>query len=178
VSGGNGTTGFPASLLERAARVRLLLTDVDGCWTDGGVTVHADGSESVHFHIHDGFGVVELLKTDVEIALISGRETEAVRHRARRLGVDLVHLGVRDKSVVAERLIRERGLTPEQVLAFGDDLPDLPLFERAGLRAAPPGALPAIRARADWITRAAGGAGALREICDLLLVARGAAARA
>jgi len=178
VTGGNGAAAFPPGLLERAARVRLLLTDVDGCWTDGGVTVHADGSESVTFHIHDGFGVVELLKTGVEIALISGRETEAVRHRARRLGVDLVHLGVRDKSAIAERLISARGLAPEQVLAFGDDLPDLPMFERAGLRAAPPGAMPEIRARADWITRAAGGAGALREICDLLLAARGAAARA
>lgn len=165
----------PPELLARAARVRLLLSDVDGCWTDGSVTIGPDGGEELKFHIHDGYGVVQLLKDGVEIALLSGREAMAVRHRARRLGVRIVHLGLEDKSATADALLRERGLQREEVAAFGDDLPDLPLFERAGLRLAPAGALAAIRARADHVTTASGGAGALREVCDLLLAARAAA---
>jgi 3-deoxy-D-manno-octulosonate 8-phosphate phosphatase (KDO 8-P phosphatase) len=172
VTGAAGTASFSADLLARAARVRLLLTDVDGCWTDGRITIGADGQESVRFHIHDGFGIVLLRKTDVEIALISGRDTAAVRHRANGLGLTIVHLGVRDKATVTGPLLLARGLAREQIAAFGDDLPDLPLFDCAGLRIAPPGAMPEILGRADYVTRAPGGGGALREVCDLLLAAR------
>lgn len=164
-------------LLARAARIRLLLSDVDGCWTDGRLWMDANGAESVAFHIHDGYGVVALLQAGVEIALVSGRDTAAVRARAQRLGVQSVHLGVRDKTEVAAQLLADRGLRREEVAALGDDLPDLPLFACAGLRFAPPGALPTVRALADHVTAAAGGAGALREVCDLLLAARAADAR-
>lgn len=163
---------FPPALLARAAGVKLFLTDVDGCWTDGTVRVYGDGSESVQFHIHDGYAVVQALRAGLEIAIVSGRATDAVRHRARRLGVQEVWLGVEDKDAVARRLLAERGLAPEQVAAIGDDLPDLPLFSHARLCFAPPNAVAEIRARADWITRAPGGGGALREACALLLAAR------
>jgi 3-deoxy-D-manno-octulosonate 8-phosphate phosphatase (KDO 8-P phosphatase) len=169
---------FPPELVARAARVKLFLTDVDGCWTDGTVRVHGDGGESVQFHIHDGYAVVQALRAGLEIAIVSGRATDAVRHRARRLGVQEVWLGVEDKHEVARALLAARGLAPEQVAAIGDDLPDLPLFEHAGLRIAPPGAVAAIRSRADWITHAPGGGGALREACALLLSARTAPAAA
>lgn len=172
MTGAAGATVFSRELLARAARVRLLLTDVDGCWTDGRITLNADGQESVRFHIHDGYGIVQLLKSDVEIAVVSGRDTAAVRHRATGLGLKIVHLGVHDKSLIAEPLIRARGLAREEVAAFGDDLPDEPLFDCAGLCIAPPGAMPEIRARADFVTSAPGGGGALRQVCDLLLAAR------
>lgn len=165
-------TAFPRDLLARAARVRLFLTDVDGCWTDGTVRVHDDGSESVQFHIHDGLGVVRAVGAGLEIAIVSGRSTAAVRHRATRLGVREVHLGVADKDAVARSLLAARGLAPEQVAAIGDDLPDLPLFARAGLRFAPPNAIAEIRERADWVTSSPGGGGALREVLDLLLAGR------
>ena len=78
---------FPAELLARAAQVKLFLTDVDGCWTDGSVRVHEDGGESVQFHIHDGYGVVQALRAGLEIAIVSGRASEAVRFRVSRLGI-------------------------------------------------------------------------------------------
>lgn len=175
MTGAAGAAVFSPDLLARAARVRLLLTDVDGCWTDGRITIGAGGEESVRFHIHDGYGIVKLLAGGVDVAIVSGRDTAAVRHRARRLGVSAVHLGVEDKTDIATFLIADRGLAREEVAAFGDDLPDLPLFACAGLRIAPPGAMPEILARADLVTRAPGGGGALREVCDLLLAARAAA---
>ena len=87
-------------------------------------------------------------------------------------GLEQIHLGVDDKAALVDRLIEERGLQPEQVAAIGDDLPDLDMFDRAGLRLAPPQAVPEVRERADWVTRATAGAGCLREACDLLLAAR------
>lgn len=163
---------FPAELLKRAAHVRLFLSDVDGVWTDGRVTVDALGAETVTFCIHDGLGVVMLRRAGIEVAVISGRDNPAVGHRAKRLGIEEVHLGIVDKGPLAERLIAERGLQPGEVAAIGDDLPDLQLFERVGLRLAPPQATVAVREGADWVTRAAAGAGCLREACDLLLAAR------
>lgn len=163
---------FPAELLQRAAPVRLFLSDVDGVWTDGRVTVDATGAETVTFCIHDGLGVVLLRRDGVEVAVISGRDNPAVGHRARRLGLDEVHLGIADKGPLAARLIEERGLAAEEVAAIGDDLPDLELFDRVGLCIAPPQATAAVRERADWVTRAAAGAGCLREACELLLAAR------
>ena len=164
-----------AELLAKAAKVRMFVTDVDGVWTDGFVTVHADGTESVRFSIQDGYGIVALQKAGVEFVIISGRLNPAVEHRARRLGVETVHLGVKEKGGLLDELIAARGLAPEEVAAIGDDLPDLPLFERAGVRLAPPGAVAEVRARADWTTAARAGDGCLREACDLLLAARAAA---
>lgn len=175
MTGAAGTAVYSQDLLARAARVRMLLTDVDGCWTDGKITLDAGGEESVVFHIHDGYGMVQLLKSGIEVAVVSGRDTPAVRHRLSRLGLTIVHLGVADKAAVTAPLLRARGLAREHVAAFGDDLPDHPLFDCAGLRMAPPGAMPDILARADFVTDAPGGGGALRQVCDLLLAARAAA---
>ena len=163
---------FPAEILTRAAGIRLFLTDIDGVWTDGRVQVHADGSESVTFSIQDGLGVVLLRRSGLEIVVVSGRANPAVDYRARRLGLDEIHLGVADKGALVDQLLATRGLEPEQVAAIGDDLPDLDMFDRAGLRLAPPQAVPEVREQAHWVTRAAAGAGCLREACDLLLAAR------
>ena len=129
---------FPAEVLKRAAGVKLFLSDVDGVWTDGRVTVHADGTESVTFSIQDGLGVVRLRRAGIEMALVSGRANPAVDARARRLGLEQIYLGVTDKAALVDRLLEERGLQPAQVAAIGDDLPDLEMFDRAGLCLAPP----------------------------------------
>lgn len=162
---------FPEQLLERAEGIRLFVSDVDGVWTDGRITVDADGRESATFCVHDGLGVVRMLRAGLEIAVISGRDNPAVGHRARRLGLEEVHLGIAEKGPLIDRLIAERGLTSEQVATIGDDLPDLDMFDRAKLCIAPPQATAAVRERADWVTRAAAGAGCLREACELLLAA-------
>lgn len=163
---------FPASLIERAANVRLFVSDIDGVWTDGRITVHADGTESTTFSVQDGLGVVRLLRAGLEIAVISGRKNPAVEHRARRLGIEEIHLGSLDKGPLIRSMMEARGLRQDQVATIGDDLPDLSMFCEAGLNFAPPSAVNEIRKRADWITRASAGHGALREACNLLLEAR------
>jgi len=162
---------FPIDLLQRAAKIKLFVSDIDGVWTDGRITVHADGTESTTFSILDGLGVVRLLRADVEVAVISGRKNPSVEHRARRLGIEEIHLGSLDKGPLIRELIASRDLQPEQVATIGDDLPDLAMFKEAGLCFAPPSAVGEVRGHADWVTRAAAGHGAMREVCDLLITA-------
>ncbi len=163
---------FPPQLLRRAAPVRLLVTDVDGVWTDGRILMDAEGRELVAFHAHDGFGLRRLQEAGVRVVLISGRENPAVAIRARRLGIEEVHLGRLDKADCLREVRAKHGLTPEAVAAMGDDLPDLGLFAGAGLALAPPGAVEEVRRQAHYVTRSAGGRGAIREVCELLLAAR------
>lgn len=159
-------------LVRRAAQVRLLLSDIDGCWTDGGIQVSAEFGEVVRFHVHDGYAVKLLQNAGIEIAIISGREVPAVEQRARYLGIKEIYLGHIDKARFAAELCRTRGLQPEQVAAFGDDLPDLALFEQAGLCFAPANAVAGVRAAADYVCERAGGSGAFREVAELLLSGR------
>ncbi|MGB0686010.1 MAG: KdsC family phosphatase [Planctomycetota bacterium] len=167
---------FPQELLARAGRIKLFASDVDGVWTDGRITVHADGTELTTFSIHDGLGIVLLLRAGLEVIPISGRRNPAVEHRARRLGLEEMHIGVHDKEPILREIMEKRGLVPEEVATIGDDLPDLQMFDLAGLCLAPPAAVPEVRERADWVTRASGGQGALREACNLLLEGRRLAA--
>lgn len=160
------------SALEKARPIRLLVSDVDGCWTDGHVTLDADGKETVRFNVHDGYGVVQLQKSGVEVALISGRDNPAVAQRAKHLGIKELEMGSLEKAPLIQKLLDARGLRAEQVAAFGDDLPDLALFECAALRCAPASAIKEVREAADFVTNAAGGFGALREVCDLILQAQ------
>jgi 3-deoxy-D-manno-octulosonate 8-phosphate phosphatase (KDO 8-P phosphatase) len=159
-------------LIRRAAQVRLLLSDIDGCWTDGGIQLTAQFGEVVRFHVHDGYGVKLLQRAGIELAVISGRDVPAVSERARYLGVQEIHLGHPDKAELAAALCQARGLAPEQVAAFGDDLPDLALFEQAGLCLAPANAVAGVRDAADYVCERAGGSGAFREVAELLLSGR------
>ncbi|MBT5101695.1 MAG: HAD hydrolase family protein, partial [Planctomycetes bacterium] len=159
---------FPKDLLQRAADIRLFVTDVDGCWTNGRITVHADGSESAHFDVKDGYGMMAIQKAGIEIAVISGRDNPAVVARAERLGIQTRYMGQMEKAPLIADLLAKRGLEPHQVAAIGDDLPDLDLFARAGFSFAPHDAIPELRDAADWVTATNGGHGAIRECCDFL----------
>jgi 3-deoxy-D-manno-octulosonate 8-phosphate phosphatase (KDO 8-P phosphatase) len=160
---------FPPELVQRASKIRLLLSDVDGCWTDGRIFIDADGRELVGFDVHDGYGIQCLRKAGVEVAMISGRQNPAVAARASMLGIKQVHLGHHDKAELARQLVQEYQLEAAEIAAFGDDLPDLDLFAVAGLRIAPRNAVAPIQRQADWVTDAFGGRGAMRELCELLL---------
>lgn len=160
------------SLFDRAARVRLVVFDVDGVFTDGRLYYGAEGEQLKVFHVHDGQGIKRLLAAGVSVAVISGRDSAAVDRRMRDLGIQLVFQGHEDKLPVFERLLRQLGLSADQTACVGDDLPDLPLLERVGLAVAVPNAVPAVLAKAHVLTRAAGGLGAVREVCDLILDAR------
>ena len=159
------------AVLERARRVRLLVLDVDGVLTDGRLFVSASGEELKVFHVRDGSGLVAVQRAGLTVAIVSGRDSEAVNRRARELGIQHVIQGVADKAVALGILAERLGVRPEEIACVGDDTPDLPMLRLAGLAIAVADAHPALQPEVHWVTRAAGGHGAVREVCDLLLSA-------
>ncbi len=160
--------------LERAGRLRLMAFDVDGVLTDGTLYCADDGTELKAFHTLDGLGLKLLQGAGIELALISGRRSNAVAARAASLGIARVFQGIEDKLSVFERVRGEIGLDARACGFMGDDLPDLPVLTRCGFAATVPEAPEAVRARAHYVSRTAGGRGAAREVCDLILRAQGA----
>jgi len=156
----------------RARAVRLLVLDVDGVLTDGRIVLPAAGDEIKCFHVRDGYGLVAVRRAGIEVAVISGRRSEAVTRRMGELGVRLLEQGIADKLAAFEELLRRLDIEPGMVGCVGDDTPDVPLLERAGFAIAVADAHEDARAAAHYVTRAAGGCGAVREVCDLLLAAR------
>ena len=160
------------TLDEKASRVRLLLFDVDGVLTDGTVVMHADGSESKGFHIRDGAAIVWAQRAGLAVGLLSARSSGATTQRAAQLAVRIVSQGVADKLTAYEQILRSAGLEDDAVAYMGDDLLDVPVLARAGLSAAPADAVDEVRARVDWVSQAAGGRGAVRELIELVLRAQ------
>ncbi|MEJ8569647.1 KdsC family phosphatase [Elongatibacter sediminis] len=160
-------------LLQKARRIRLLALDVDGILTDGRLYYDAAGGESKAFSTRDGFGLKAVRRFGIELALITGRTSAMVERRARELAIESVFQGSDDKLEVLNRLLGETGLDSESVCYAGDDWPDLPVLARVGLAVTAADAHPEVRRRVHWVTRAKGGHGAVREICDLLLHAQG-----
>lgn len=163
----------PDELLRRAGAVRLLILDVDGVLTDGRLHYGPDGTEHKAFHARDGSAMKRLMAAGIPIAIITGRESGAVDRRAAELGVPYLFSGVEDKAAALAELAEQGGVDPTRMAHAGDDLPDLPLFAATGLAFAVPDSHPSVLAQADYVTATAGGAGAVQEICDLLLVAQG-----
>jgi 3-deoxy-D-manno-octulosonate 8-phosphate phosphatase (KDO 8-P phosphatase) len=160
------------ALTGRARQVRLLVLDVDGVLTDGRLYFGTQGEELKVFHVRDGAGLVALGRAGVAVAILSGRESPAVARRAAELGIRHVHQGVTDKAAELRRLMDELGVAAGEVACVGDDTPDLPMLEIAGLAVAVADAHPALATVVDWTTTSRGGQGAVREICDMLLNAR------
>lgn len=163
----------PAELLERAARVRLAAFDVDGVMTDGRLAYLADGSEVKSFHVLDGHGIKLLRRAGIVVAWITARTSIVVERRAQELGVDRLHQGESNKLARLRALASEYSIDFAEIAYMGDDLPDLGCLARVGLAIAPANAHPAVAEHAHWLTRCSGGAGAVREACDLILTARG-----
>ena len=156
----------------RASRVRLLVLDVDGVLTDGGLFVSASGEEAKRFHVHDGFALVAARRAGLQIAVLSSRASAAVTRRMAELGVSEVHQGVADKAGALDALRERLGLAVAEVAMMGDDLQDLPAMARAGLALAPANAAAEVRRAAHWVARRRGGDGAVREAVEMLLKAR------
>jgi 3-deoxy-D-manno-octulosonate 8-phosphate phosphatase (KDO 8-P phosphatase) len=161
-----------ATVEDKAARVRMLLFDVDGVLTDGVVVIHPDGTESKGFHIRDGSAIVWAQRAGFAIGLLSGRASAATSHRAAQLSISLVVQGVTNKLTAYEEILRDAGLEDAAVAYMGDDLLDLPVLDRVGLSAAPADAAPEIRRSVDWVSVARGGHGAVRELIELVLRAQ------
>lgn len=162
-----------ADVMDRAAAIRLLVLDVDGVLTDGTVWYGTDGETLKGFNILDGLGIRLLLEADIEVAIISARDSAPLRRRAADLGINRLALGRRDKGTAWKALLAETGLTREQVAFVGDDLIDLPILGQAGLAVTVPNSHPLLAERCHWRTCKAGGQGAVREICELILSAQG-----
>jgi len=160
--------------LARARAVRLAIFDVDGVMTDGTLYIGGQGEVFKAFNILDGHGVKMLQAAGVAAAILSGRKSEAVAHRARELSIAHVVQGADDKVAAFERLAGALGVAPWACAFVGDDLPDLEVMKRCGLAVAVAGAVDEVKAAAHYVTRAAGGRGAVREFCELVLRARGA----
>jgi 3-deoxy-D-manno-octulosonate 8-phosphate phosphatase (KDO 8-P phosphatase) len=159
--------------LERASRIKVLLLDVDGILTDGSIIYTAENVEIKAFHIQDGLGLKLLQKVGIEAGLITARRSEMVRRRAEELGLAHIHQGIENKLEIYQELLARQGLQPEETAYMGDDWLDLPLLTRVGLAATVADAVPEVKQVVHYVTRRAGGRGAVREVCDLLLEARG-----
>jgi 3-deoxy-D-manno-octulosonate 8-phosphate phosphatase (KDO 8-P phosphatase) len=157
----------------RARELRLAIFDVDGVLTDGTIYLGAEGEAFKAFNIQDGHGVKMLQAAGIATAIISGRSSAAVAHRARELAIAHVVQGSTDKVASLEALLAATGLEARQCAFVGDDLPDLAVMRRCGLAVAVANAVEAVKESAHYVTRAAGGRGAVREFCELVLRARG-----
>ncbi len=164
---------WPPELLLRAQGIRVLLLDVDGVLTDGGLYYGAEGEVLKRFHTLDGHGLKLLMRAGIVPAVISGRDSPALRQRLAALGITQLRLGTEDKLPAAQALLQELSTDWSQAAAMGDDWPDLPLLHHAAFACAPPNAHPELRAIAHHVTALPGGAGAVRELCDVLLAAGG-----
>lgn len=161
------------ALLQKAAQIRLVILDVDGVLTDGRLYFGSDGSEFKAFHIRDGHGIKMLQSYGIPVAVISGRRSPAVERRMAELGVTHVYQGIEDKTAALQELLDRLALVSGQVAYVGDDLVDLPIMTRVGLAIAVQDADPFVKRHAHWQTPHPGGQGAVRDVCELLLEARG-----
>ncbi len=165
---------FDPELLLRAQPVRVVFFDVDGVLTDGGLYISEAGEPLKRFHSLDGHGIKLLQRAGIAVAVVTGRDSPALRQRLQALGVQHVRYGTEDKAPAVAAILSELGLDWSQAAAMGDDWPDLAVLRRVALACCPPTAHSEVMAVAHHITRHAAGAGAARELCDIVLVARGA----
>jgi 3-deoxy-D-manno-octulosonate 8-phosphate phosphatase (KDO 8-P phosphatase) len=155
-------------------RVRLLVLDVDGVLTNGRIIWGTSGEETKQFHVRDGSAIKWLIRAGVQVAWLTGRSSAVVDRRAEELGVREVVQGAKQKLPALLELLRRTGCPPEQVCYIGDDLPDIPVLTRVGLACAVADATEEVKAVCQVVTRASGGGGAVREIAERILRARGA----
>jgi len=162
-------SNFPA---KQASRIRLLVLDVDGVLTDGRLYYGDDGHEMKVFHVRDGLGIKNIMAAGVQVAVISGRRSQAVQNRLAELKVEHAILGRDDKDAAVQELMKRLAMPPESVACVGDDLPDLKMMRQVGLAIAVADAHPDVIAGTHWQTKTPGGKGAVREICDLIIAAQ------
>jgi 3-deoxy-D-manno-octulosonate 8-phosphate phosphatase (KDO 8-P phosphatase) len=154
------------------SNIRLVAFDVDGVFTDGRFYLSDDGVESKCFHTQDGYGIRQLLDAGIEVAIISGRQSGAVQKRMGELGVTHVVLGCKDKVAALDTIVSELGISVVECAYVGDDIPDLPLLNHVGIAIAVANAVPILHEQCDISTSTSGGAGAVREVCELVIGAQ------
>jgi 3-deoxy-D-manno-octulosonate 8-phosphate phosphatase (KDO 8-P phosphatase) len=161
-----------SEIQQKARQIQLLILDVDGVMTNGGLQFDAEGREYKTFNSLDGQGMRMLLECGIQIAVITGRKSKLVNHRMNDLGVKLVFQGHRDKRPAFSELLKKTGLGCSQIAYLGDDLPDLAVMGQVGMAIAVDNAHAFVKQQADWVTQASGGSGAVREVTDFILKAQ------
>ena len=167
------TLNFPPELLLKAQGIRVVFFDVDGVLTDGSLYFTENGETIKRFNTLDGHGLKLLQRAGITPAVITGRDSVPLRLRLTALGIGHVHYGTEDKRPAAEQTLQALGLNWHQAAAMGDDWPDLPVLQRCAFACAPHNAHAEVKAASHYVTKAKGGEGAVRELCDLLMVASG-----
>jgi 3-deoxy-D-manno-octulosonate 8-phosphate phosphatase (KDO 8-P phosphatase) len=162
-----------STLLKQAQRIALLICDVDGVLSNGLIYRDSRGEELKNFHVQDGYGIRLLQAAGLEVAIITGGTSRMVSDRAAMLGIEYLYQGHRDKVAPFKALLKRLQLTADQVAYIGDDLIDWPVLQQVGLAVTVSNAHPWLLPRVHYVTRKAGGEGAVRELCDLLLLAHG-----
>ncbi len=160
-------------ILARASTIKLLIFDVDGVMTDGGLTIGDDGQEYKTFNTQDGLGMKLLKTSGVQMAIITGRTSNVVKQRSESTGVAHFYQGVDDKLIAFQDLISKLNIAPEHTAFMGDDVVDMPPMLRCGLAISVPAAPESVRTRAHYVTQKHGGHGAVREVCELIMQAQG-----
>lgn len=160
------------TVMEKAAKIRLLICDVDGVMSDGLIYQGNSGEELKAFNVRDGYGIRCLLTSGIEVAIITGRKAKLLEDRANTLGITHLYQGQSDKLLAYHELLDKLAVHPGDVAYIGDDLIDWPVMAEVGLSAAVADAHPLLLPKADYVTQIAGGRGAVRELCDLILLAQ------
>lgn len=160
-------------IIKKAEKIQLLICDVDGVMSDGLIYMGNNGEELKAFNVRDGYGICCLLTSGIEVAIITGRQSKLLEDRAKTLGITYLYQGQHNKLLAYQQLLDTLNLKPEQTAYIGDDLIDLPVMEKVGLSVAVADAHPLLTPHANYVTRIAGGRGAVRELCDLILLAQG-----
>ncbi|MFT6896553.1 MAG: 3-deoxy-D-manno-octulosonate 8-phosphate phosphatase (KDO 8-P phosphatase) [Paraglaciecola sp.] len=163
----------PKTIMDRFSRLKLLVCDVDGVFSDGRIYLGNQGEELKAFHTRDGYGVKALVNIGIQVAVITGRRSTIVEQRMGALGVQHIIQGCEEKQQALELLQAKLGISKDATVAIGDDMPDIGMFNRSSMGIAVADAHPFVQKNALYITQLGGGKGAVREVCDLILHAKG-----
>jgi len=155
--------------MDKAKNIKLVILDVDGVMTDGRIVIDDNGVESRNFDIKDGMGVVVMMMSGIDVAIITSKKSGAVRHRAEELKIKRFYEGIKKKTEPYEEMLKEMGITDAEVAYVGDDLVDLSMMKRVGLPIAVGDAVDDVKAHAAYVTKARGGYGAVREVAEMIL---------
>ena len=164
---------IPAKIRDKAKKIKLLLLDVDGVLTDGGIVMNDRGEEIKRFDVRDGHGIRLLLRAGLQVGLITGRTSKVVSHRARDLGIRIVYQKAYNKLEVYRKIKRKSRLRDHEIAYVADDIVDLPILRRVGLAMTVKDSWPGLKPEVDYVTAGEGGRGAVREVAELLLKAQG-----
>ncbi len=163
---------MPTALFTQFSRIRLLVCDVDGIFSDGRIYMTNQGEEIKAFHTLDGYGIKAILKQGIDVAVITGRHSQIVQSRMSALGIRHIIQGAENKMQAMSEILEQTPHRKEHIAAMGDDMPDLGMFELAALKITVPHGHPYIKKQANYVTQRSGGFGAVREVCDMLLQAQ------